>query len=843
MGELKRILGFESDIIDSNIWDIQDNLILRKDGSVSAVFQVPPKVINSIDDGEKEEFKYLVYSVLSKLRKYHDFEIDMIPINQDLLKRFEKLALDVDWDSDISDLAEYLLGYQIASLEESIGTLFDYHYYIVVPLKSIHVSMDLKSVIADSYKNVRNTTLKLVGLEEGTPTDWHKKYQHQLEILTNILSLLDVKALSKSETIFLNRLQYMRGQDYDKEFDILESESSIENIDDTNITFEQINIMKLTNMTSSSYVACLPINRLPENVSYIHLQEELQNLRFPVESRFKVQFSLPKGAFSLLNRARRATKRLKNTMEDTMDSDGLQKSSVVRSRFLLEDLQGKYDEDEGLVSYLHTLIITGDSIEELKSKYEILYSHLDQLGVELVRANADQVYLFYKNRLTEVLDKKDKNFIQSMSLEAFCEHLFFITRRVGTSVGFSIGRVDNQMSSWQGDFEAAIASSANPVYVNLLQANKQNVAGKVTSNPHVAIIGETGSGKSFLTKLLFTYHSLLKTKILYIDPKAEMRAQYQKVLKKHEENGDFEALQKYIKTIDFVTLDAKNPKNYGVLDPMVFLSGQEAVDLADSMIDSLLGKNNNPVVQSGYLEAIDIVLARRASGEQVGMLHVFEEMLTNDHEDVVNAGKLLSRIVKNSILSLCFSDGSNASIKLDNKVTILEITGLDLPKESSQDMTKSQQKSLTVMYALGYFCKRFGERDRTEETILFFDEAWFFNSTTIGKSILKELKRIGRSFNNFMVFITQSVKDLDTSDDTTGFGTVFAFLEKTEVDDVLRYLKVKPTDITRDWYSNMTMAQCIFYDTFGRRERITIDGGDSDIAELYETVETKLQAV
>ncbi|MFU2203295.1 ATP-binding protein [Streptococcus pluranimalium] len=843
MSELKQLLGLESDVIDSPIWDIQDNLILRKDGSVSAVFRVPPKVINSVDDEAKEDFKSLVYSVLKNLQQYHDFEIAMVPINQDLLKRYEKLALDVDWESGVGDLAEYLLGYQIADLEESIGTLFDYHYYMTVPLKSIHVSMDLKSVINDSYRAVRNTTLKLVGLEEATPADWQKKYEHQLELLTNALSLLDVIALTTPETLFLNRLQYLRGQDYDRDFEILESENAIENSDDTNITFEQINIMKLTNSDSASYVACLPINRLPENVSYIHLQEELQNLRFPVESRFKVQFSLPKGAFSLLNRARRATKKLKNTMDETMDSDGLQKSSVIRSRFLLEDLQGKYDENEPLVSYLHTLMITGQSIKELKSKYEILYSHLKQLSIELVRANADQVYLFYKNRLTEVLDKKDKNFIQAMSLEAFCEHLFFITRRVGTTVGFAIGRVDNQMSSWQGDYKAAIASSANPVYINLLQANKQNVEGKVTSNPHVAIIGETGSGKSFLTKLLFTYHSLLKTKILYIDPKAEMRAQYQKVLKDYEDKGEFEPLQNYIRTIDFVTLDAKNPDNYGVLDPMVFLKGQEAVDLADSMIDSLLGKDNNPVVQAGYLEAIDTVLAKRSNGQRVGMLHVFEAMLDNEHEDVVNAGKLLKRIVTNSILSLCFSDGSNDAIKLDNKVTILEITGLDLPKESSQEMTKSQKKSLTVMYALGYFCKRFGERDRTEETILFFDEAWFFNSTTVGKSILKELKRIGRSFNNFMVFITQSVKDLDTSDDTTGFGTVFAFLEKTEVDEVLRYLKVNVTDTTRDWYSNMTMAQCILYDTFGRRERITIDGGDSRITELYKTVETKLQAV
>ena len=147
------------------------------------------------------------------------------------------------------------------------------------------------------------------------------------------------------------------------------------------------------------------------------------------------------------------------------------------------------------------------------------------------------------------------------------------------------------------------------------------------------------------------------------------------------------------------------------------------------------------------------------------------------------------------------------------------------------------------MYALGYFCKRFGEQDRSEETIIFFDEAWFFNSTAVGRSILMSLKRIGRSFNNFMVYITQSVKDLETEDDSTGFGTVFAFLEPSEVDDILRYLHLPVTESTRKWLMNMTMGQCIYLDTSGRRERITVEGMFPEIIELFDTVETNLQSV
>lgn len=79
------------------------------------------------------------------------------------------------------------------------------------------------------------------------------------------------------------------------------------------------------------------------------------------------------------------------------------------------------------------------------------------------------------------------------------------------------------------------------------------------------------------------------------------------------------------------------------------------------------------------------------------------------------------------------------------------------------------------MYALGQYCYKFGNEDRTQETIIFMDEAWFFNTTAVGRSIIKRVKRLGRSENSFLVLITQSVDDTVNEDDNTGFGTIFAF--------------------------------------------------------------------
>lgn len=53
----------------------------------------------------------------------------------------------------------------------------------------------------------------------------------------------------------------------------------------------------------------------------------------------------------------------------------------------------------------------------------------------------------------------------------------------------------------------------------MLLANKQNVDGKKTNNPHWALTGDTGNGKSVTAKTLFMQMALLKDRVLYIDPK------------------------------------------------------------------------------------------------------------------------------------------------------------------------------------------------------------------------------------------------------------------------------------------------------------------------------------
>ena len=832
--------------LTNNIWAIDDSLILLKDGSVLAVFEVEPQVINTIEDGEKEDSKDLVFNYLSSIAEYGDFGIYTLNFDLELAKKIELLSHDIEQGVGTSPLANYVISNMAERLEEEVTYLVESKDYLVVPLKSVNVSSDFKVTVKQSIANFRKTAMKMVGFEELPKVDWSKEWQDQKELIQTKLHALNIQEVVKEDLMLLNRIHFLNGQYYDKDSEIIALQNSIENVDETIIEIGSGNALKLVNGEEESYVATIPVYSYPKNVSYLHLAEEIKNIGFPVNSVLKVKFSTKSGFYSLNTRARNKRKNLGNTVTETAENDDVQKIEVLESYQLLEDYQEKSDNNEPMVTYLHLLQITGDSIEELNVKFDILASRLKDKEVEIVKAVADQVYLFYKFRMTELIDGDREGYLQYSSLRALCENLFFTKKKVGTDVGFPIGRIDKESASWYGDFKRALDNSTNVVFTNLLQANKIGVHGKETSNPHTAITGATGNGKSFLTKLLFTYHSLLKAKVLYVDPKAEMRSQYLSVLADLEEKGESEELQEYIRSIRFITLDMRKEENRGVLDPFSFLQDEgELTELATVLVASVLDKDTYIKIKPHLLDSLDKVIERRKAGEKVGMLQVFDGLEKSSKEEVSTAGYLLKRISKNSLLSLCFSDGSQEVLKTDDKTIIVEIAGLDMPEGTDKDeMTETQLRSLTVMYALTYFCAIFGEREKDKETMLYLDEAWQIMSTPAGRQVVNRVKRTGRSFNNFLVLITQSVKDLKTSADTTGFGTLFAFPENTETEAILEHLRVENDELSRAWLENQTMGQCIYYDTFGRKERITVDGTIfPELLPLFETVKSNLVSV
>ena len=815
------------------------NLMLRSNLDVYAMYEIPETIVNTVDITLKNEFKELVSDTLSDLEIFGGFEVSTIPFSTEATHNYK--FLEQDLAEDTKPVGLYLMKRQAEELKKQIGETSQDRFFLTIPLRNNHVSLDFKDGLKTAITDFSNRVMATIGSDVTFDEDWYERFEELNHEIYQTLLPLNGYMPTQDQTIFVNNNHYLRGMSVDRELEIIQIENNIDNFGSAGVSFENYGILTLSDGAQTTYLAILPIAIPPSNLSYNHFIERRRLLGFDTEVQTKAIFAKKNGFNSMQQRANRAKQKHKKTNEDIAMRNGIVRDEIGQAEALSEDLVKKSNRGETIISYLQSMFVYDDDYDRLQEKIKIVMRNFKKANIELARAKDDQIYLFYKHRLTEPLFENERRYLQTTTMAGFAESLFFTGQKVGSDVGLYMGRVDSRYDRWSGGYKEALQNSRNLVYYNLLQANKLDVEGKISFDGLVKVTGQMGMGKSFFVKQMFVMNSILKTKLLYFDPKAEVRKQFMKVLHEYESQGIYPEICDYIKQINFVTVDARNSENHGVLDPLVFLTGQEAKNLIISMIGEFYDLKQNEQFEKELLQMIEKYLVLRENGEKVGTKNIMEALTKSETDRVRITAELLLEKMSNSTLSLCFSDGQNKAISMSKRISIIEVTGLELPT-SETSITENQRQSLVALYALGQFCYKFGSESK-KESITFIDEAWFFNITDVGREIIMKIRRTGRSFNNFLVFVSQSHKDSNSELDDTGFGTLFSFNSPTETDLILDTHGIVKSEETRKWVSSMSMGQCLFTDPFGRTERITIDGIVSEINPLCDTIETELVAV
>ena len=815
------------------------NLMLRSNLDVYAMYEIPETIVNTVDITLKNEFKELVSDTLSDLEIFGGFEVSTIPFSTEATHNYK--FLEQDLAEDTKPVGLYLMKRQAEELKKQIGETSQDRFFLTIPLRNNHVSLDFKDGLKTAITDFSNRVMATIGTDVTFDEDWYERFEELNHEIYQTLLPLNGYMPTQDQTIFVNNNHYLRGMSVDRELEIIQVENNIDNFGSAGVSFENYGILTLSDGAQTTYLAILPIAIPPSNLSYNHFIERRRLLGFDTEVQTKAIFAKKNGFNSMQQRANRAKQKHKKTNEDIAMRNGIVRDEIGQAETLSEDLVKKSNRGETIISYLQSIFVYDDDYDRLQEKIKIVMRNFKKANIELARAKDDQIYLFYKHRLTEPLFENERRYLQTTTMAGFAESLFFTGQKVGSDVGLYMGRVDSRYDRWSGGYKEALQNSRNLVYYNLLQANKLDVEGKISFDGLVKVTGQMGMGKSFFVKQMFVMNSILKTKLLYFDPKAEVRKQFMKVLHEYESKGIYPEICDYIKQINFVTIDARNSENHGVLDPLVFLTGQEAKNLIISMIGEFYDLKQNEQFEKELLQMIEKYLVLRENGEKVGTKNIMEALTKSETDRVRITAELLLEKMSNSTLSLCFSNGQNKAISMSKRISIIEVTGLELPT-SETSITENQRQSLVALYALGQFCYKFGSESK-KESITFIDEAWFFNITDVGREIIMKIRRTGRSFNNFLVFVSQSHKDSNSELDDTGFGTLFSFNSPTETDLILDTHGIVKSEETRKWVSSMSMGQCLFTDPFGRTERITIDGIVSEINPLCDTIETELVAV
>lgn len=808
-----------------------ENIALRPDGTAVAFYRIPNTSITVTDSKRKEQHKKKVNRVLLKLQKQKNIELSLIPKDYLLEEKMRDFSAALAEDSKKEGL-QYL-NKIVTDLTDEMEIPYQYDWLIGIDVRKNLEELSLANFVVNKTNEVASSLAGLAGYEVPLKDNWYVAFENDEQAVFQILHTLKAKRLSDEDLFYYQRMQYLRYVPHLKE-EVIASRSLM-NVTDTVITVEKGGYLKLENAYGVSYVDILPIGKLPTIYNGFHVAEFVQRFSFPVELKVQGEFI---DNNSIKGTMARSNVRYLNIMTEAKMSNTVQQEEIILGNMSLKDLMKRVGKKESLIEFSANLIISASSVESLRKRRMTLLNYFEDLKVGVYEAKFDTPYLFQTTLMGQRLTRTKKFWNHLTLTKGLAEFMLFTNTFSGNRIGWYIGRVDNNLNQWDS-LQRAVHSSKNLVLFNATVGNKEDVDGKQTKNPHFAITGATGEGKSYLAELIFLLVSFLNVRLLYVDPKRSIRKHWEDKINLPDFQRKYPHMVKHVKNFNFVTLDSKEESNKGVLDPIVILSPKDAISTAKNIIFYLLRDEKLELTQKTAIgETITKVVDKREAGEIVGFNTVISLLKQDERKQIFELGEYLQSIVISSILELAFSDGDVEGLSYDKRVTVLEVADLSLPKSSQNNeqvkLSDHEQKSIALMFALGAFCRRFGERNKDEDTIEFFDEAWVLMSSSEGKEIIKNMKRIGRYYNNTLGLITQSVEDTTDEEDGTGFGTLFAFKQPTELPAILKHVGLEDNNKNIEWLSNMISGQCLYKDVYGNLNMITVHTLFEDIDELLK---------
>lgn len=806
---------------------IHQNLALRKDKVVVAYYRIPNTPITITDSDKKDSHKAKVAQVIKKLAKYKNFDISLIP--KDYLLGEKMSDFEADLADDVKELGLETLDFTVDTLTHEMEIPYQFDWLIGVDLGKGQYNANIKEFIYNQFESIASNFASLAGYEVEVDEDWYKEHSEEELLVYSLLSTLKAKRLTDVDLFYYQRMQFLRYVPHTKS-EVIANRNML-NVTDTLIKSLEGGFLKLESAYGSSFVSVLPVGRFSTIFNGFHLGELVQRMSFPVELRFQAEFI---DKTKLGGTMGRSNTRYDQIMKEAYNTNTVQQDDILMGAYSLKDLMKKVGNKEEIIEYGCYLVVAGSSLNQLKQRRYAILSYFDDMKVNVYEASHDTPYLFQALLYGQDLQKTTRKWNHLVTARGFSELMLFTNTQSGNRIGWYIGRVDNRLTAWDS-IDEVIMGSKNLVLFNATVANKEDVAGKVTKNPHVIITGATGQGKSYLAQMIFLHTAQQNVRVLYIDPKRELRQHYLKVVSDPEYARKFPLRKKQIEETNFVTLDSSVKENHGVLDPIVILDKEGASSTAKNMLLYLL-KNATEIKldqTTALTEAISQVIAKREAGEVVGFNQVIEALIDSESDEVQSVGRYFKAIIQNSILELAFSDGDVAGLSYEERVTVLEVADLSLPKDGSDHISDHESNSIALMFALGAFCKHFGERS-DDETVEIFDEAWVLMQSSEGKAVIKSMRRVGRSKYNVLMLVSQSVHDAENDDDTTGFGTIFSFYEKSEREDILKHVGLEVTPKNLEWIDNMISGQCLYYDVYGNLNMISIHNIHPDIDPLLK---------
>lgn len=351
--------------------------------------------------------------------------------------------------------------------------------------------------------------------------------------------------------------------------------------------------------------------------------------------------------------------------------------------------------------------------------------------------------------------------------------------------------------------------------------------------PGVYVSGSPGSGKSFFS-MMMAYQSTLSGKItVYLDPKADSV----NILNLQSDLGD----------INIWDLADDKKVEPGILDPFSLEKDPAQQQLlVMSLIETFAGTLTSEQRNSLTPIIEDVIKLKKPS-----LRIVMQRLLARRNDPQANAlGNQLKLIEPLKFSRLCFDHYEGSAMKMGKGLTIITLLGLKMPDPNmdEKDYQINDRLGMGIMFLVTNYIRNImigvddghdeeGKKRVPPPKTIIIDESWAVLATKMGRQVISEICRLGRSLNTACVLISQNADDIDKFGLQNSISTRFAFRVKTVAEgEKVRESFDLPEDVgIAQSLINFDKGDCIMKDFNNNVACVHIDSYDKRIFDAFNT--------